>query len=325
MRHLQWWTDLCAWQLDDLPLVIVTVVRADGSTPREVGATMLLRFDIHKKIQQSDTIGGGHLEYQAIDLAKNMLIDSSHPDIILERFNLSARLGQCCGGVMWVVFEKMSPSKLNDEFLLCQQAWENGHHIIRLMAQQKKSSWVVTSSDESKTDGLIQNEQVWEFTQKIQPFQMNVLIFGAGHVGEAIVRCLLPIGVKIKWVDPRDEIFPLDLVDAVECISTDIPEANIDTFPRSGAILILTHDHQLDLKLCFSALKPMDSPFAFVGMIGSKSKRAIFEKRMSMRGYTEQNLKHLVCPIGMNGISSKQPAIIAIAVVAQLLQVFDSN
>lgn len=325
MRHLQWWTDLCVWQLDDLPLVIVTVVRADGSTPREVGATMLLRFDTHKKIQQSDTIGGGHLEYQAIELAKNMLIDSSHPDIILERFNLSARLGQCCGGVMWVVFEKMSPSKLNDEFLLCQQAWKNGHYIIRLMAQQKKSSWVVTSSDESKTDGLIQNEQVWEFTQKIQPFQMNVLIFGAGHVGEAIVRCLLPIGVKIKWVDPRDEIFPLDLVDAVECISTDIPEANIDTFPRSGAILILTHDHQLDLKLCFSALKPMDSPFAFVGMIGSKSKRAIFEKRMSMRGYTEQNLKHLVCPIGMNGISSKQPAIIAIAVVAQLLQVFDSN
>lgn len=152
---------------------------------------------------------------------------------------------------------------------------------------------------------------------------MQVLICGAGHVAEAIVRCLLPIGVSVKWIDPRDDIFPSDLLEQAYCITTDTLEAEIEHFDRSGAILILTHDHQLDLQLCFTALKPMAKPFAYVGMIGSKSKRAIFEKRMQVRGYTSETLQRLVCPIGIEGISSKQPAMIAIAVVAQLLQVFD--
>ena len=106
-------------------------------------------------------------------------------------------------------------------------------------------------------------------------------------------------------------------------VDSSVPEAEITHFDRSGAILILTHDHQLDLQLCFEALKPSDQAFAYVGMIGSKSKRAVFEKRMQIRGYTQETLQRLVCPIGVEGISSKQPAMIAIAVVAQLLQVFD--
>ena len=101
---------------------------------------------------------------------------------------------------------------------------------------------------------------------------MQVLICGAGHVGEAIVRCLLPIGVRVKWIDPRDDIFPSDLLEQVQCLTTDTLEAEIEHFDRSGAILILTHDHQLDLQLCFTALKPMAKPFAYVGMIGSKVK-----------------------------------------------------
>ncbi|EMI8735739.1 xanthine dehydrogenase accessory protein XdhC, partial [Acinetobacter baumannii] len=103
MQHLQWWTDFVAWQVDALPMVLVTVVRADGSTPREVGATMLLRFNLQQQWQQSDTIGGGHLEFQAIDIAKAMLKESETCVRRIERFNLSARLGQCCGGVMWLL------------------------------------------------------------------------------------------------------------------------------------------------------------------------------------------------------------------------------
>ena len=151
---------------------------------------------------------------------------------------------------------------------------------------------------------------------------MQVLICGAGHVAEAIVRCLLPIGVRVKWIDPRDDIFPSDLLEQAYCITTDTLDAEIEHFDRSGAVLILTHDHQLDLQLCFTALKPTAKPFAYVGMIGSKVK-GHFEKRMQVRGYTSETLQRLVCPIGIDGISSKQPAMIAIAVVAQLLQVFD--
>ena len=108
MQHLQWWTDFVAWQVDALPMVLVTVVRADGSTPREVGATMLLRFNLQQQWQQSDTIGGGHLEFQAIDIAKAMLKEAETSVRRIERFNLSARLGQC-GGVMWLLFEKYHP------------------------------------------------------------------------------------------------------------------------------------------------------------------------------------------------------------------------
>lgn len=76
----------------------------------------------------------------------------------------------------------------------------------------------------------------------------------------------------MKWIDPRDDIFPPDLLQQVQCLTTDTLEAEIEHFDRLGAILILTHDHQLDLQLCFSALKPAAKPFAYVGMIGSKVK-----------------------------------------------------
>lgn len=108
-QHLQWWQDLVLWHSDQSSMILVTVVRADGSTPREVGATMLLRFDLQQKWQQSDTIGGGHLEFQAIEIAQAMLIGREQRTGFVERFNLSARLGQCCGGVMWLLFEKYSP------------------------------------------------------------------------------------------------------------------------------------------------------------------------------------------------------------------------
>nr|WP_312824686.1 xanthine dehydrogenase accessory protein XdhC [Acinetobacter oleivorans] len=324
MQHLQWWTDFVAWQVDALPIVLVTVVRAAGSTPREVGATMLLRFNLQQQWQQSDTIGGGHLEFQAIDIAKEMLSGMDTCVRRIERFNLSARLGQCCGGVMWLLFEKISPAAITSDLSASLQAWRGGKHIWRAVSHQYASTWQIMDIEQQPSSEFhFGSSEQWQFGQQIQPYAMQVLICGAGHVGEAIVRCLLPIGVRVKWIDPRDDIFPSDLLENVQCLTTDTLEAEIEHFDRSGAVLILTHDHQLDLQLCFSALKPAAKPFAYVGMIGSKSKRAIFEKRMQIRGYTLETLRRLVCPIGVEGISSKQPATIAVAVVAQLLQAFD--
>ncbi|MPW43900.1 xanthine dehydrogenase accessory protein XdhC [Acinetobacter guerrae] len=329
MQHLQWWRDFVSWQQQGSTVVLVTVVRADGSTPREVGATMLLRLDAQQQFQQSDTIGGGHLEFQAIDLAKNMLLDSDQRQQFVERFNLSARLGQCCGGVMWLLFEKIIATGNNQNFITCQKAWQNGQRIVRQISSQELpnkslSTWsIVEELSQSLNCDFQHTDTAWQWKQTVQPYAMKVMIFGAGHVGESIVRCLLPIGVQITWVDNRDDIFPRDLIDQINCISTDAPEAEIAHFDRSGAVLILTHDHQLDLQLCFEALKPSNQPFAYVGMIGSKSKRAIFEKRMQTRGYSQTELQRLICPIGIEGIGSKQPAIIAVSVVAQLLQLFN--
>lgn len=324
MQHLQWWTDFVAWQADALPTVLVTVVRADGSTPREVGATMLLQFNLQQQWQQSDTIGGGHLEFQAINIAKAMLKDTDTCVRRIERFNLSARLGQCCGGVVWLLFEKISPAEIASDLSASLQAWRAGQRIWRTVSHQYASTWQIAETEQQLNfEFHSTSHEEWQFGQQIKPYAMQVLICGAGHVGEAIVRYLLPIGVRVKWIDQRDDVFPLDLLEQVQCLTTDTLDAEIEHFDRSGAILILTHDHQLDLQLCFTALKPTAKPFAYVGMIGSKSKRAIFEKRMQIRGYTPETLQRLVCPIGIEGISSKQPAMIAIAVVAQLLQAFN--
>ncbi|EPR9616704.1 XdhC family protein, partial [Acinetobacter baumannii] len=143
MQHLQWWTDFVAWQTDVLPMVLVTVVRADGSTPREVGATMLLRFNLQQQWQQSDTIGGGHLEFQAIDIAKAMLKESGTCVRRIERFNLSARLGQCCGGVMWLLFEKILPAEVASDLSGSFQAWRVGKRISRTVSHQYASTWQI--------------------------------------------------------------------------------------------------------------------------------------------------------------------------------------
>lgn len=153
------------------------------------------------------------------------------------------------------------------------QAWRAGKHIWRTVSHQYASTWqTMDMKQQPSFEFDSDSSEQWQFSQQIQPYAMQVLICGAGHVGEAIVRCLLPIGVRVKWIDPRDDIFPPDLLQQVQCLTTDTLEAEIEYFDRSGAILILTHDHQLDLQLCFSALKPAAKPFAYVGMIGSKVK-----------------------------------------------------
>ena len=149
---------------------------------------------------------------------------------------------------MWLLFEKIEAIK--DELIACQAAWQKRQSIIRTVSDGQASSWsIANDSSASSNSEFQQDDSRWQWIQSIQPYAMKVMIFGAGHVGEAIVRCLLPIGVQITWVDNRDDIFPRDLMDQVKCISTDVPEAEITHFDRSGAILILTHDHQLDLQL----------------------------------------------------------------------------
>ncbi|WP_343316266.1 xanthine dehydrogenase accessory protein XdhC [Acinetobacter soli] len=327
-QHLQWWHDLAHVSLhgcaESSPVVLVTVVRADGSTPREVGATMLLGLR-DDQVYQSDTIGGGHLEFQAFDIAQAMLKGTDKRTLFVERFNLSARLGQCCGGVMWLLFEKLQSREHASMLASAYATWRSGQPIERQIHENGYSKWQVTPTQVSSTAIFETGETGWRWQQCVQPYAMKVLLFGAGHVGEAIVRCLQPIGVQVTWVDSRDNIFPPDLLKQVNCVCTDVPEAEIARFDPQGAILILTHDHQQDLQLCMEALKSSQSRFAYVGMIGSKSKRAIFEKRMQARGYEQTQLQRLVCPIGITGISSKQPAIIAVSVVAELLQIFDQK
>jgi len=155
-------------------------------------------------------------------------------------------------------------------------------------------------------------------SEVIAPECFHVRVFGAGHVGAAVVKILLTLRCTVHWVDQRDAQFaqlssPKLVIDA-----NDAPESAVDQAPPGSYFLVMTHSHALDQLLSERILRRGDS--AFFGLIGSLSKRRQFEHRLLARGIEPEQLMHMVCPIGVAGIHDKSPETIAIAVAAQLLQ-----
>ena len=148
-------------------------------------------------------------------------------------------------------------------------------------------------------------------------------LFGAGHVGRAIASALAPLDVVVDWFDPRDEEFPaMTALGApwparVRPVAVDTIEAEVRHAPPGAFFLVLTHEHALDLRIVEAILRRGD--FAFCGLIGSKTKRAKFARRLAGRGIAAERIARIACPIGIVGIAGKAPEVIAAAVVAQLL------
>ncbi|NTV12204.1 MAG: xanthine dehydrogenase accessory protein XdhC, partial [Zoogloea sp.] len=170
---------------------------------------------------------------------------------------------------------------------------------------------------------FVSDGEHWQFEQDIAEAAFPVMIFGAGHVGEALVQALLPLGARITWVDSREQHFPDGLPAAVRCISTDQPEAEVADAPAGTFFLVMTHSHAQDFELCEHIFRRSD--FAYFGLIGSRSKRASFSHRLVARGLEPSRLADLSCPIGVPGIRGKEPAVIALAVAAELMQVREAR
>jgi xanthine dehydrogenase accessory factor len=147
---------------------------------------------------------------------------------------------------------------------------------------------------------------------------MHVVLFGAGHVGHALVALLAHLPCVVQWVDARDECFPDEVPPNVQPEPTDTPEAIVDAAPPGSYFLVMTHNHALDFALAEQILRRDD--FAYFGMIGSRTKRVKFERRLIERGVAPAHLADMVCPIGVAGIVDKAPPAIAVAVCAELLQ-----
>lgn len=325
-----WLQTLPNWLAHGQDCVLVTVVHVAGSTPRDAGASMLVRLadapiQQNSSIQSMDTIGGGHLEWEACQIAQDMLLHPQGESIRLERFNLGARLGQCCGGLALVLFERIDASSAA-EWHQRLQAMQGSYCLIRsIQSLDLASTWSLSAQAKTEQASFFGDAKTWSYSQQTSSHQCDVYIFGAGHVGQALVNLLLPLQACVRWIDERDDMFP-DLDHQamshpnLHCISTDTPEADIAAAPSNSYFLIMTHNHALDLQLCHAVFKRND--FAYFGMIGSASKRAVFERRLLDRGVAAERLPQLICPIGVAGISSKEPAAIAIGVAAQLLQVW---
>ncbi len=232
--------------------VLVTVVHARGSTPREAGCKMVVTQDA-----LFGTIGGGNLEFACIDAARDML-DGSGDGPVMREFPLGPALGQCCGGHVTVLFEQVRPARL------------------------------------------------------------HVALFGAGHVGRALVRVLGDLPLRVSWIDSRSDAFPAALPGNVATIVAADPAGQVERLPANTLVLVMTHDHQIDFGIVAAALSRVD--FAAVGLIGSATKRARFVRRLAMRGLDTAAIGRLICPIGISGIGGKLPVEIAISVAAQILQ-----
>jgi len=153
-----------------------------------------------------------------------------------------------------------------------------------------------------------------------EPPLFTLQLYGAGHVGRAIVRLLDTLDCRVTWIDEREAQFPAEAnAPHIERLCTEPVDAEVAAAPPGCHYLVLTHSHDLDFALSLAILKRAD--FAWFGLIGSKTKRARFEHRLAERGISPALLARMTCPIGLPGIDSKAPEVVAVAVVAQLLQV----
>jgi xanthine dehydrogenase accessory factor len=154
--------------------------------------------------------------------------------------------------------------------------------------------------------------------EPILPAPWQIAVFGAGHVGKALVRLLADLPCRVSWVDAREAEFPAAVPAGVRRVLCDAPEEVVAELSPGADVVVLTHSHQLDFQIVEAALRRGD--LGYVGLIGSATKRARFLARLESRGRPEDEQARLTCPIGIPGTGGKHPAEIAIAVAAQLLQ-----
>ena len=231
-------------------MIRVRVARALGSTPREEGAEMFVGSDC-----LVGTIGGGHLEYLAIDHARRMLA-GGEAEARLE-VALGPDIGQCCGGRVTLAFDRAEPAP--------------------------------------------------------RPAGPQVLIFGAGHVGRALASTLGLLPLSPRLIDERATELALAAPGTPTTLAA-LPEAEIRAAPPGAAYVILTHDHGLDFMLAAEALKRADA--AYVGMIGSRTKRVTFTRYAAREGV---DAGALVCPIGGGFPRDKRPEVIAAFAAAEIM------
>ena len=144
----------------------------------------------------------------------------------------------------------------------------------------------------------------------------NVYLFGSGHVGKALARALAALPLNVHVIDTRpDELH--DLPAGVEAKAVPMPEVMVRHAPEGSAFVILTHDHALDFMIAAEALKRMDAPY--VGMVGSKTKRAKFTSWYLAEGGDRDALRRLVLPIGAFGLVDKRPEVIAALAAAEIM------
>jgi len=300
------WTSLARDALLQGPAALVTILATEGSAPRGPGARMVVT-----EAGLSGTIGGGALEHQAMAQARAIL---AHPpgSWRVQDYPLGPLLGQCCGGRVRLMVERLEDVPDGEgpfEVSL-------GDRVERRLFPGEGRGPVTDSDlDPGFRRGTIAARGPLpaagaRFVEPAETDLLLVTMFGAGHVGRAIAARAQGLPLHFAWHDSRPEaaetpgVVLADEAAMVACAGQ---------APAGAAVVILTHDHALDYRLTAAAL---GGRARFVGLIGSRTKRARFLSRLAADGV---DTARLTCPIGLPGIHGKEPEVIAIATLAQLL------
>jgi xanthine dehydrogenase accessory factor len=248
----------------DEPAIVARVAATRGSAPREGDAWMTIARD-----RAAGTIGGGQLEWLAIEHARKILSGAASPGRI--SVALGPEIGQCCGGRVELDF------RMADSLLLGDLEKEAAAALSRLP---------------------------------------HVLIFGAGHTGKALARAISPLPVRASLIDERPDQLA-GLPGTVRPVASALPESEVASAPPASAFVAMTHLHSLDFQIVAAALLRGDA--AYCGMIGSSTKRAVFESWFAEQGHDRALAAKLTGPIGGTSVRDKRPEVIAAMTAAEIL------
>ncbi|UCI07795.1 xanthine dehydrogenase accessory protein XdhC [Mesorhizobium sp. B1-1-8] len=297
-------------------VALVEVAATKGSTPREAGAFMLVSAS---KI--FGTIGGGQLEYMAIDKARQLIREGEMAAKRPEGVVLSggaARVPSTAAATPPGGFAATLPSRearievdevcatldvpLGPEIGQC--CGGRVEVLIRLV------------------DGALA-QQLVAAAQAEEAHLPHVYLFGGGHVGQALAASLSLLPIRVVVVETRAEALD-GMPETVETRLTPMPEAVVREAPAGAAFAVLTHDHALDFLIVAEALKRDDT--AYVGMIGSKTKKATFKNWfLKSADGSEAQFNRLVSPIGGNVVKDKRPPVIAALAAAEIMSALVSH
>ena len=324
-----WWTIALERAGRGEASVLVTITAVEGSAPREPGTKMLVWSD-----GQHGTVGGGNLEFVVAQQARKMLAgDDAHRR---QSYPLGPLLGQCCGGRVDILMERIDAG--HAEWVRETEGYEERgrgfvirSHFANGMLRKSVHDLqaIPVAPFVGLTDPLgraIAPAQVrsrpadFVILEQVDPRPMLVM-FGAGHVGRALAPIAGSLPLRTRWYDTRLEFGTVE--GAVQPVIADDLVAQAETASPGSLFLIFTQSHDLDYALTRAVLKRAD--FLYCGLIGSATKRARFEKRLLADGIPRMMLPRLICPIGNIGLVSKEPAVLAVAIAAELMLTIEAR
>ncbi|MEA3066039.1 MAG: xanthine dehydrogenase accessory factor [Sphingomonadales bacterium] len=290
------WTSHAREALSRGPAALVTILATEGSAPRGPGARMVVT-----QTGLAGSIGGGKLEHQAMAQARAIL--ALEPGSWrIQDYPLGPLLGQCCGGRVRLLLEHLESVPDRE-----------GPFEVTLTDRVERRPLDGEAREAIGARGPLPTAGA-RFLEPVESDLLPVYLFGAGHVGRAIAARAAGLPLHIAWYDSRAEMaatLGVVLADEAEMV------AQAAAAPDGAAVVIMSHDHGLDYRLTAAAL---GSRARFIGLIGSQTKRARFLSRLAADNV---DAARLTCPIGLPGISGREPEVIAIASLAQLLTLRD--